>query len=64
LGAVAFGACTAADALTLADFAGAAALGAGSGAAPASGLFAAGWFGVFGLRAVVNFSTVADLGDD
>jgi hypothetical protein len=48
--------------VTLAGFAWAAALGAGSGAAPASGFFAAGWFVAFGLRAVVNFSSVADLG--
>jgi hypothetical protein len=34
-------------------------LGAGSG-----GFFAAGWLVVFGLRAVVNFSSVADLGGD
>jgi hypothetical protein len=62
--AVAFGACTGTGAVTLADLSGAAALGAGSGAAPASGFFAAAWFVVFGLRAVVNFSTVADLGGD
>jgi len=58
LGAAGFGACTAPDAATLADFAGAAAdLGVGSGLAP-------GGFVVFGLIAVVNFSTVADLGGD